>query len=33
LALNGATPNSVTAIGLLWLAAKRDSLRQQWSNP
>jgi ADP-ribose pyrophosphatase len=33
LALSGATPNSVTAIGLLWLAAKRDSLRKQWSNP
>jgi ADP-ribose pyrophosphatase len=31
LALNGETPNSVTAIGLLWLAAKRDSLRKQWS--
>jgi ADP-ribose pyrophosphatase len=33
LALDGATPNSVTAIGLLWLAAKRDELRKQWSNP
>jgi ADP-ribose pyrophosphatase len=33
LALNGETPNSVTAIGLLWLAAKRDSLRKQWSTP
>jgi len=33
MALNGATPNSVTAIGLLWLAAKRDTLRKQWSNP
>ena len=33
LALNGETPNSVTAIGLLWLAAKRDILRQQWSKP
>jgi ADP-ribose pyrophosphatase len=33
LALNGAIPNSVTAIGLLWLAAKRDFLRKQWSNP
>jgi ADP-ribose pyrophosphatase len=33
LALSGAMPNSVTTIGLLWLAAKRDSLRQQWSNP
>jgi ADP-ribose pyrophosphatase len=33
LALNGAIPNSVTTIGLLWLAAKRDFLRKQWSNP
>lgn len=33
LALNGETPNSVTAIGLLWLAAMRDTLRQQWSKP
>jgi ADP-ribose pyrophosphatase len=33
LALGGATPNSVTAIGLLWLAVQRDSLRKQWSNP
>lgn len=33
LALNGQTPNSVTAISLLWLAAKRDALRKQWSNP
>jgi ADP-ribose pyrophosphatase len=33
LALDGKTPNSVTTIGLLWLAAKRDSLREQWSNP
>jgi ADP-ribose pyrophosphatase len=33
LALNGATPNSVTTIGLLWLAAKRDLLRKQWSIP
>jgi ADP-ribose pyrophosphatase len=32
LALSGATPNSVTAIGLLWLAAKRDTLRKEWSN-
>ena len=30
---NGATPNGVTAIGLLWLAAKRDELRQRWSQP
>jgi ADP-ribose pyrophosphatase len=33
LALDGATPNSVTAIGLLWLALNRDSLRKQWSDP
>jgi ADP-ribose pyrophosphatase len=33
LALSGAMPNGVTAIGLLWLAAKRDELREQWSNP
>jgi ADP-ribose pyrophosphatase len=33
LALAGEIPNSVTTIGLLWLAAKRDSLRKQWSNP
>ena len=33
LALSGAMPNSVTTIGLLWLAAKRNLLREQWSNP
>jgi ADP-ribose pyrophosphatase len=33
LALSGAMPNGVTTIGLLWLAAKRDSLREQWSKP
>jgi ADP-ribose pyrophosphatase len=33
LALDGGTPNSVIAIGLLWLAAKRDTLREQWSKP
>ncbi len=33
LALSGATPNGVTAIGLLWLAAKRKELRQRWSQP
>jgi ADP-ribose pyrophosphatase len=32
-ALAGKFPNSVTTIGLLWLAAKRESLREQWSNP
>ena len=31
LALEGKFSNSVTAIGLLWLAAKRDSLRNEWS--
>jgi ADP-ribose pyrophosphatase len=29
-AIAGDFPNSVTTIGLLWLAAKRDTLRQQW---
>jgi ADP-ribose pyrophosphatase len=33
LALSGAMPNCVTTIGLLWLAAKRDFLREQWSKP
>ena len=33
LALAGAFSNSVTTIGLLWLAAKRDSLRTRWSTP
>jgi ADP-ribose pyrophosphatase len=32
-ALDGAFPNSVTTIGLLWLAAKRNILRKQWSTP
>ena len=32
-ALAGKFANSVTTIGLLWLAAKRDNLREQWSNP
>jgi ADP-ribose diphosphatase len=32
LAIAGKLPNSVTTIGLLWLAAKRDSLRKQWSD-
>lgn len=31
-ALQGRFPNSVTAIGLLWLASRRDWLRQEWSN-
>jgi ADP-ribose pyrophosphatase len=33
LALEGKTPNSVTTIGLLWLAANRNILREQWSKP
>lgn len=32
-ALDGAFTNSITAIGLLWLAARRDSLRQRWLAP
>ncbi len=31
-ALAGAYANSVTAIALLWLAARRDRLRRQWMN-
>lgn len=31
-ALAGAYANSVTAIALLWLAARRDWLRRQWTN-
>jgi ADP-ribose pyrophosphatase len=30
-ALAGSIPNSVTALGLLWLAARRDWLRALWS--
>ncbi len=33
LALSGGIPNSVATIGLLWLAAKRDVLKQQWRQP
>lgn len=33
LAMSGAMPNSVATIGLLWLAAKRDILRERWSEP
>jgi ADP-ribose pyrophosphatase len=29
-ALEGRLTNSVTLIGLLWLAARRDRLRQEW---
>ncbi len=32
-AIAGEFANSVTTIGLLWLAAKRNSLRTQWSTP
>lgn len=32
-ALAGRFPNSVTTISLLWLAAKRDGLRADWSQP
>jgi ADP-ribose pyrophosphatase len=31
-ALQGRFPNSVTAIGLLWLASRRAWLRQEWSS-
>ena len=30
-AIAGAYPNSVTAIALLWLAARRDWLRREWA--
>lgn len=30
-ALAGAYPNSVTTLALLWLAAKRDHLRAEWT--
>jgi ADP-ribose pyrophosphatase len=30
-AIAGAYPNSVATIGLLWLAARRDWLRERWS--
>ena len=33
LALSGRLPNSVTTIGLLWLAAKRAMLREKWREP
>jgi ADP-ribose pyrophosphatase len=32
-AIEGKFTNSITAIGLLWLAARRDSLRQRWLAP
>ena len=32
-ALEGEFANSITAIGLMWLAARRDSLRQRWLAP
>ncbi|MEJ0046288.1 MAG: NUDIX domain-containing protein [Rhodospirillales bacterium] len=31
-AIAGAYPNSVTTIGLLWLAARRDWLRARWGD-
>jgi ADP-ribose pyrophosphatase len=33
LAFAGAFSNSITAIGLFWLASKRDWLRQKWMIP
>ncbi len=30
-ALNGGFTNSITAIGLMWLAARRDWLRRSWA--
>jgi ADP-ribose diphosphatase len=33
MALAGRIPNSVAAIGLLWLAAKRVTLREKWREP
>jgi ADP-ribose pyrophosphatase len=32
-ALDGQFTNSITAIGLLWFAARRDTLRQRWLAP
>jgi ADP-ribose pyrophosphatase len=32
-ALDGRFTNSITAIGLLWFAARRDALRQRWRVP
>ncbi|CAH2604998.1 ADP-ribose pyrophosphatase [Rhodovastum atsumiense] len=32
-ALAGQMPNAVTAIALLWLAAKRETLRTLWKDP
>jgi ADP-ribose pyrophosphatase len=32
-ALDGTFANSVTTIALLWLASRRDWLRQEWSKP
>ena len=31
--LAGRVPNSVAAIGLLWLAGRRDALREAWREP
>ena len=33
IALAGACPNSITAIALLWFAARHDWLRSQWLTP
>ena len=30
-AVDGRYPNSVTTIALLWLAARRDWLREEWT--
>jgi ADP-ribose pyrophosphatase len=32
-AVSGQMTNSVTAIGLLWLATQRDALRKEWLSP
>ena len=31
--LTGDVPNAVTALGLLWLASRRDWLRRHWARP
>jgi ADP-ribose pyrophosphatase len=31
-ALSGRLTNSVTMIGLLWLASQRDALRKEWTS-
>jgi len=32
-AFAGCFSNSITALGLFWLAGKRNWLRQQWMSP